>query len=134
MTMNSGLRNRKVVVMIAVAFAVVTLAGCSKITYEEAVASDHRVVQVDYHVLGGREWVYIGPDDVEVPLTVDCSEHLFDGSCHASPDGTVQFHYYTHKGAINNENIILDGVQMEAECKTDDIFGSDYVCAPVPTD
>lgn len=127
-------KSRKIAAIVAVAATVATLAGCSALTYEEAEASQHRVVETDYALFGGRDWSYFGPSGREVPLTEDCSDGgLFSQTCRASLDGSVEFRHSTGKnGVIISESITIRGEKHDAECVLSDVIGGSYTCAPIP--
>lgn len=121
---------RKLTAVAVAAVAVTALAGCT-LSYEEAQASEHRVVETSNEFLQGRTWSYVGPDGVEVPLTEDCRDGFFEQRCYGSEDGSVQFRYSrTKHGVFISESITMDGVKYDADCVTPPGWDNDYTCAP----
>lgn len=130
-------QSRNLATIAAVALTAVTLTGCSTLTYEEAQASEHRIVQTGYDMVGGYSWSYYGPSGDEVPLTEDCREQaIFAPFCNGSADGSIQFHFVIAKhGALVHESIIVNSEQFEADCASPQpVVALTYVCAPVPQD
>lgn len=125
-------QSRKLAALAAAALAVITLAGCSTITYEEAQTSEHRIVETSNEPFAARTWSYYGPSGREVPLTENCRENmLFAQRCYGSVDGTIEFRHSKSKhGSIISESITINGQRLDAECVSDGGWGSDYVCAP----
>lgn len=120
---------RGVLAALAAATTILLLAGCAQLTYEEAQASSHRVVETDRDFWGAEDWSYIGPSGTEVPLTESCREGLFSGYCWRSEDGLIEFRYSKGKSGISSERMILDGVEWPMECHREDIWDSVDVCA-----
>lgn len=126
-------KNMKLVSVVVAAAAVVSLAGCSSHSMEDAKQHSYSVVELtNASLTGPSTFAYVDPEGTQKPLPHCGQPDIFSARYCATKDGLVRFEYTTAKGKLRNTSITVDGHKHDLDCayKSEDTWGGLEVCIP----
>lgn len=124
----------KFISVIAVAAAtVVSLAGCTYHSMEDAKQHPYSVVELANATLTSPSiFAYVDSEGSQHPLPNCGQPNLFALRYCATKDGIIRFDYTTYKGKLRETSITVDGHKHNLDCtyKAEDTWSGLEVCLP----